>query len=227
VNAHPGPAQPSQTVHNTAKVNVGHERINWWHDPPLRLRLSATTPQSWSADKLGGVRRRLLRAYFALPGVRARRGVSAARAWRRSRTKLFVCHGNICRSPFAERYASRLATDWRTFASAGYQPIMGRTSPDEAVTAAARWQVDLAEHRSCVLTQAMIRWADAIFVFDDQDYRRVRKAHPSARGRVHLLATIEPHGPPLIADPYAGPVGAFEQTYERIAGIIERSAHGR
>jgi protein-tyrosine-phosphatase len=104
---------------------------------------------------------------------------------------------------------------------------MGRTSPDEAVTAAARWQVDLAEHRSCVLTQAMIRWADAIFVFDDQDYRRVRKAHPSARGRVHLLATIEPHGPPLIADPYAGPVGAFEQTYERIAGIIERSAHGR
>jgi protein-tyrosine-phosphatase len=72
----------------------------------------------------------------------------------------------------------------------------------------------------------MVRSADAIFVFDDGDYRRVRKAHPSAGGRVHLLATIEPDGPTVIADPYGHPAGVFQQTYERIAGIIERNADG-
>ena len=68
---------------------------------------------------------------------------------------LFVCAGNICRSPFAEGLARRLAAERGLdveFASAGEIALDGDRCPGDAVVAAKEHGVDLSSHRARRLT---------------------------------------------------------------------------
>ena len=57
----------------------------------------------------------------------------------RSATKLvFVCKGNICRSPFAAEYAKRILPGLEIH-SAGYYSVANRPSPENAIAAAAQF----------------------------------------------------------------------------------------
>lgn len=65
-------------------------------------------------------------------------------------TLYFICYGNLCRSPFAEKYAALAAsklgwTDWR-FDGAGVGASRGRPCPKPAITAAREVGVDLSSH---------------------------------------------------------------------------------
>jgi protein-tyrosine-phosphatase len=68
---------------------------------------------------------------------------------------LFVCAGNICRSPFAEALARRLAAERGLdveFASAGEIALDGDRCPRDAVAVAKEYGVDLSSHRARRLT---------------------------------------------------------------------------
>jgi protein-tyrosine-phosphatase len=68
---------------------------------------------------------------------------------------LFVCAGNICRSPFAEGLARRLAAERGLdveFASAGQIAVDGDRCPPDAVAVAKEYGVDLSSHRARRLT---------------------------------------------------------------------------
>jgi protein-tyrosine-phosphatase len=68
---------------------------------------------------------------------------------------LFVCAGNICRSPFAEGLARRLAAERGLdveFASAGEIALDGDRCPADAVSVAKEYGVDLSSHRARRLT---------------------------------------------------------------------------
>jgi protein-tyrosine-phosphatase len=68
---------------------------------------------------------------------------------------LFVCAGNICRSPFAEALARRLAAERGLdveFASAGEIALDGDRCPPDAVAVAKEYGVDLSSHRARRLT---------------------------------------------------------------------------
>jgi protein-tyrosine-phosphatase len=68
---------------------------------------------------------------------------------------LFVCAGNICRSPFAEGLARRLAAERGLdveFASAGEIALDGDRCPPDAVAVAREYGVDLSSHRARRLT---------------------------------------------------------------------------
>jgi len=68
---------------------------------------------------------------------------------------LFVCAGNICRSPFAEGLARRLAAERGLdveFASAGEIALDGDRCPPDAVAVAKEYGVDLSSHRARRLT---------------------------------------------------------------------------
>ena len=68
---------------------------------------------------------------------------------------LFVCAGNICRSPFAEGLARRLAAERGLdveFASAGEIALDGDRCPPDAVAVAKEFGVDLSSHRARRLT---------------------------------------------------------------------------
>src|SRR2546425_13150096 len=75
---------------------------------------------------------------------------------------LFVCHGTICRSPFAAAVLRRVIHGVRVDSAGFLGP--GRPSPPEAVAAAARHGVDLSVHLSQLLTAETARAADLIVV---------------------------------------------------------------
>ncbi len=156
-----------------------------------------------------------------LPFVRAMAVRRSARAWSRSHRVLFVCKGNICRSPYAHYHAARVDTAGREFRSAGYYPKPGRLTPDNGVAAARALSLDLATHRSALLDTEAIRWADVIYVFDDENLSRLAADFPESRGKVHLLG-VHAGANSIIVDPYSGPVVAFDECYRRIGAIIDQ-----
>jgi protein-tyrosine phosphatase len=86
---------------------------------------------------------------------------------------LFVCAGNICRSPFAEALARRLAAERGLdveFASAGEIAWDGDRCPGDAVAAAKEHGVDLSAHRAQRLTAERTSSADKVVpLFDVPD----------------------------------------------------------
>lgn len=145
----------------------------------------------------------------------------ARRAWAEARTLLFVCLGNICRSPFAEHLAREHLDEDRSLLSAGSYPVPGRRAPAEAIAAARSFGVDLSAHRSRVLSREMLQQADAVYVFDNANRRAVVAEQPHASHRVHWLGALSDDGPLTISDPFGGPPSEYELVYRQIAEAIE------
>ncbi len=143
---------------------------------------------------------------------------------------LVVCHGNICRSPFAAGLLTlMLPADLRgviPVRSAGFVGA-GRPSPRAAVEAAAERGVDLSRHRATVLTPALVRAAQVIVVMDAVQRREVcalYRRHPSA---VALLGDLDPRGGETreIQDPLDRPAAVYRATYDRISRCVEQLVH--
>jgi protein-tyrosine phosphatase len=136
----------------------------------------------------------------------------------RPRTLLFVCHANICRSPYAAAAARRvLPLPSVSVLSAGFVGP-DRPSPAEAVAIAAERGIDLAAHRAQVIGMAQLRAADLVIVMDRQQRRRLVSGRPALRHRVELLGDLDPE--PItrrtVLDPFRQPAEVFRDCYDRI-----------
>lgn len=111
---------------------------------------------------------------------------------------LFLCYGNICRSPVAARLA-RERLPGIEIASAGFHDIVGRSIPEHVLRAAG---LRLEEHASRRVRRQELAWADLIFCMDLANLRNVRREFPEAAPRSTLLGLFAT--PPVyeIADPY-------------------------
>ena len=161
--------------------------------------------------------------FGALAPVRSWRTARARRALGRAQSILFVCKGNICRSPFAEAYARTALGDAVQVSSAGYYPKQGRPCPPEAIAAAREVGVDLDRHRSTVVTEDLIRRAGVIFVLDRENYDTLVDRFGFARTKIHRLGYLAGNGVPDIRDPYGRSLEDFRKTYRRIVKTLEPS----
>lgn len=132
---------------------------------------------------------------------------------------LFVCRGNICRSPFAAHYAERAFGDAKRLRSAGLLDAPDRPSPLVARSVAAEHGIDLGDHRSTVLASRVVVEADVVFVFDESNRREVLRRFPDARSRVLLLGALD-GGPAGIPDPLDRGHAFYRQVFARIAGVL-------
>ena len=115
---------------------------------------------------------------------------------------LFLCYGNICRSPFAERLA-RKSLPGIDIASAGFHPRCGRGSPEHVVRAAREQGVDLSGWSSRQITERMVADADCIVVMDLSNIERMQVEFPEAMDKTTLLGLFDRNGPVEMIDPYA------------------------
>jgi protein-tyrosine phosphatase len=135
---------------------------------------------------------------------------------------LFVCTGNICRSPMAEGLLRHMLPPETRAAvhvhSAGTHGLDGEPAAPFAVQAAAAMGVDLSRHRARSLDPEMVRQADVILVMEPFHRDIVNRALPAeAKERLRLLATFEdPPRSDTIADPYNKPLEAYQACLERI-----------
>jgi protein-tyrosine-phosphatase len=142
---------------------------------------------------------------------------------RAPRSILVVCHGNICRSPFAAALLLRaLGPLGVRVDSAGFvRPH--RPAPPEALAAAARRGVDLSDHRSRLLTPDLARSAELIVVMDPVQEREVRERFGRASSDVVVLGDLDPAplgGARAIRDPIGQGPEVFEASYARIERCV-------
>src|SRR5262249_37930504 len=116
------------------------------------------------------------------------------------RRLLFVCHGNICRSPFAERLA-KVRLEGCTVYSAGVRAKPHLRSPERLVQIAQAMGVDLEHRRSVRIGPAHVAWADLILVMDADNFSRVAADFPNAVKKMTLLGLFASTTSPVIGDP--------------------------
>jgi len=158
--------------------------------------------------------------------LRRRRALGALRRRQRPASLLVICHGNICRSPFAAASLARaLARESVRVQSAGFIGA-NRPSPPGAVAAAARRGGDLSSHRSRALTAELVRSADVIVVMDAAQRREVCDRFGRLPRSVIVLGDLDPA--PIktraIRDPVDQGPEVFEESYARIERCVAELA---
>ena len=135
---------------------------------------------------------------------------------------LFVCKGNICRSPFAAKLLAQHVPRALTSSSVGFQPP-GRPSPEIAIKAALEFGVDLNDHRSVEINREQTRMADIILVFDLDQAVSLRTLFPECVSKTMFVGAID-CGPIEIVDPSGKSFEEFISIYKRIEAAIRLMA---
>lgn len=145
-------------------------------------------------------------------------------------TVLFVCMGNICRSPTAEAVFQKRLNDQGLQAdiqidSAGTHAYHIGNPPDARSTETALrrgYQMDALRARQ--VTRADIETYDYVLAMDRDNAAILRQLAPAAlRDKPHLfMSYAEDYGIEEVPDPYYGGAGGFEQVLD----MIEQASDG-
>jgi len=139
---------------------------------------------------------------------------------------LFVCKGNVCRSPYAAGAFQKLCTArigrMLRIDSAGFAGP-GRASPPTAVAAAAARGLDLSAHRSRPLTAGRVNAASLVIVMDGEQASAVRRRFGVPDDRIVYLGDLDsaPIERREIEDPMDKPRSVFDAVYARIDRCLE------
>lgn len=140
---------------------------------------------------------------------------------------LFVCTGNICRSPTAEGVAAhRFAgaqLDWDAD-SAGMGSWHVGEGPDErSAEAAARRGYDLSGQRARQVEPADFHRFDHIIALDNGHLRQLRRMQPAdGRARLSLMLDwVAGRAGDDVPDPYYGAGDGFEHVLDLVEAAVD------
>ncbi len=140
---------------------------------------------------------------------------------------LFLCTGNLCRSPLAEGILKKRLADRRIdsieVSSAGTHALVGEPAAALAVKVANERGVDLSRHISRQVTKEMLRKADIVLAMERRHLDEANAIFNKDSGKYHMLSEF---GLPYrrghdINDPYGAPRQYFTQTYDAIEKCVE------
>ena len=140
------------------------------------------------------------------------------------KTILFVCTGNVCRSPMAEaimRHQTRRQDGFRVI-SAGLGALDGAPATDAAVEVMHEIGLDLTGFQSQSLTARLVQQADYIFTMTRQQQDAIQTFYPAAAEKVFIVREFE-DGEIIgrdISDPIGQPVEIYRRTRDQIAKAI-------
>jgi protein-tyrosine-phosphatase/predicted ATP-grasp superfamily ATP-dependent carboligase len=141
---------------------------------------------------------------------------------------LFVCFGNIMRSPMAELMLKRALENRgvRTMSvqSAGLHARPGREAHEWAMTVSRELGIPLDLHRAQAVTPELVENSDAVFAMDFENLAELRMRFPRARHKMFLLSCYATgrHKNREIADPYLGNIQTTRECY----AVLQECIHG-
>lgn len=141
---------------------------------------------------------------------------------------LFVCTGNICRSPLAEALLRKKlegAADGIVVDSAGLTPDHVGQQADSRMRSTAQRRGVTVDHRSREFVQNDFEKFDLIVAMDDGHLRRLARLRRDGSAGVRKMLEFDPTGPtpaPDVPDPWYGDMEGFERVYE----MVDRATTG-
>ncbi len=137
---------------------------------------------------------------------------------------LFVCTGNICRSPIAEGLFRRLLGNRKEIevASAGVHAVHGQPPSLYAVQVCEEEGVDISGLRSQPLTAALIDRATHIFAMTGAHLETIQMLFPQGAEKSFLLREFEEPGTTVWRD-VPDPIGLGREVYEDCARTIKNA----
>jgi protein-tyrosine-phosphatase/predicted ATP-grasp superfamily ATP-dependent carboligase len=183
-----------------ARVFTGREA--WDHFDWGDLRVTATGTRELLRDAVKSLANRLRKRVELQRAKRIhRKNLTHLRSGQQGcRQVLFLCQGNICRSPVAEQMARREMPGLK-FSSAGFHRESGRPSPMHLQQAARSLGFDLSALRSNIVSPRMVEEADFVILMDGRGLLDFSQQFPGALQKVLLLGMfLSPPGE--IRDPY-------------------------
>ena len=132
---------------------------------------------------------------------------------------LFVCLGNICRSPLAEaalrEEAWRLDLDIEVDSAGTGDWHVGQPPDPRAIEVARRHGVDISRLKARLVTRADFDRFDHIVALDAQNRAQLKRIQPEGgRARLSLLLDhVEGREGQAVADPYYGGEAHFDRTW--------------
>ena len=142
---------------------------------------------------------------------------------------LFVCMGNICRSPTAEGVFRHVASEAGvlerfTIDSAGTHAYHVGEPPDRRSQAAAeRRGISLADIRARRVEDLDFERFDLILAMDEDNHRLlIEQSDSSHHGKIRLFLDYSDNSEREVPDPYYGGASGFE----RVLDLVEDAARG-
>src|SRR5258705_4983578 len=139
------------------------------------------------------------------------------------KTVLFVCTGNVCRSPMAEgifRYAVQGRGDYRVF-SASLGAMEGQPPSHYAVQAVRELGIDISGQRSRMLTPELVQQADFIFGMTHSHIDTVMMLYPFAAEKTFMLREFD-ETLDLFEKDISDPIGGSYDVYLSFRDQIEQ-----
>ncbi len=141
---------------------------------------------------------------------------------------LFVCMGNICRSPTAkgvfDRRLKEAGLQIVTESAGTHDYHVGSTPDERSIAMARRWGVDISGDRARRIGAADYQRFDRIFVMDRSNLEIVQQLRPdSCRAELSLVMSLAPgYGLDEVPDPYYG----GEAGFRRVLDMLDAAAAG-
>jgi protein-tyrosine phosphatase len=141
--------------------------------------------------------------------------------WDRVMRVVFVCRGNICRSPYGEARARALGLK---ACSRGLDTNGDRPAHRTAIDVAYRLGVDLSRFRSTAFDAKSIMRSDLLVAMEPYQAKRLKDMCGSTQPQITLLGLWHPRSRPFVQDPYNACPEYFETCFTILDESVRRIA---
>ena len=139
---------------------------------------------------------------------------------------LFVCTGNICRSPMAKVIfedmvvkSPELRSAGITVNSAGTLNMDHHDASDKAIQVLKERGLDLSSHTSKHMDQDLVEWSDIILVMEDEHREYILDEFTNAHNKVQMLSEFAGEKGD-IPDPIGQGIETYRQCAEQLTSLL-------